>query len=111
MVTGQATWSGVYSYTLNNRPVPPQIVSVDFYNNVATVVRWSDGDITRVVARGIDEFNPEQGLAMAIAKKFCGSYENFMSVLNDSTGHFDEDPSILFDLAFDEDGEWFFEYD
>ena len=110
MVTGSG-WSGVYSYTLNNRPAPPQIVSVDFYNNVATVVKWNDGDITRVVARGIDEFNPEQGLAMAIAKKFCGSYENFMNVLNDSTGHFDEDPSILFDLAFDEDGEWFFEYD
>lgn len=64
----------------------PQIVSVIFptianviFNDPATIVFWSDGTKTVVKTQDGEEFDPEKGLAMAIAKKaFCnkGSYYN-----------------------------------
>lgn len=58
--------------------IPVAIVDVIF-NNPATIVFWTDNTKT-VVKCGKDEtFDPEKGLAMAIAKKFYGnkgSYNN-----------------------------------
>lgn len=39
----------------------------------ATIVYWSDGSKTVVKCSGKDVFDPEKGLAMAIAKRCCGN--------------------------------------
>lgn len=62
--------------------IMPKIKRINFHNNIATEVVWSDGTTTKVVVGENDEFNPEFGLAMAIAKKFCGSYQNFARSLS-----------------------------
>ena len=58
----------------------PDIVNVIF-NDPATIVFWSDGTKTVVKASNGDVFNPEIGLAMAVAKRALGnkgSYNNIM---------------------------------
>ena len=46
----------------------PEIKNVIF-NDPATIVFWKDGTKTVVKCQDGDEFDPEKGLAMAIAKK------------------------------------------
>lgn len=43
------------------------------FNNPATIVFWGDGSKTVVKCDKEDEFDPEKGLAMAIAKHFMGT--------------------------------------
>lgn len=43
------------------------------FNDPATIVFWSDGTKTVVKAHEDDEYDPEKGLAMAIAKKAMGN--------------------------------------
>lgn len=47
-----------------------------YFNNPVTVVIWTDGTKTIVKAQGDEPYDPEKGLAMAIAKKFLGDNEN-----------------------------------
>lgn len=47
------------------------------YNDPATIAFWSDGTKTIVKAQPGDIFDPEKGLAMAIAKKACGNTGNY----------------------------------
>ena len=46
------------------------------FNNPATIVFWSDGSKTVVKAHN-DDYDPEKGLAMAIAKKALGNEGNY----------------------------------
>lgn len=58
--------------------IPVAIVDVIF-NNPATIVFWTDDTKTVVKCGDGETFDPEKGLAMAIAKKFYGnkgSYNN-----------------------------------
>lgn len=46
------------------------------FNDPATIVFWLDG--TKTVVKAVDEsFDPEKGLAMAIAKKHLGNEGNY----------------------------------
>ena len=47
------------------------------YNDPATIAFWSDGTKTVVKAQPGDIFDPEKGLAMAIAKKAYGNKGNY----------------------------------
>ena len=47
------------------------------YNDPATIAFWSDGTKTVVKAQPGDIFDPEKGLAMAIAKKACSNKGNY----------------------------------
>ena len=49
------------------------------FNNPATIVFWSDGSKT-VVKSHLDDYDPEKGLAMAIAKKALGNEGNYYNV-------------------------------
>lgn len=49
------------------------------FNNPATIVLWSDGSKT-VVKSHLDDYDPEKGLAMAIAKKALGNKGNYYNV-------------------------------
>lgn len=49
------------------------------FNNPATIVFWSDGSKTVVKAHN-DDYDPEKGLAMAIAKKALGNEGNYYNI-------------------------------
>lgn len=59
----------------NNHRVP-QIKDV-IYNDPATIVFWMDGTKTVVKCGDYDIYDPEKGLAMAIAKKALGNQGNY----------------------------------
>ena len=50
------------------------------FNNPATIIRWSDGTKTVVKCGANDTFDKEKGLAMAIAKRFCGNKGNYNEI-------------------------------
>ena len=58
----------------------PEIKNVIF-NDPATIVFWEDGTKTVVKCQDGDEFNPEKGLAMAIAKKAYGNKGGYCNKL------------------------------
>ena len=58
-------------YGINSSQIP-EIKNVIF-NDPATIVFWEDGTKTVVKCQDGDEFDPEKGLAMAIAKKAYGN--------------------------------------
>lgn len=68
------------------------------FNAPATVVLWEDGTKTIVKAGDDDIYDPEKGLAMAIAKKALGNqgnyYEVFKKWLPDETTNTDRGKSI-----------------
>lgn len=47
------------------------------FNPPATIVFWTDGSKTVVKCNAKDEFDPEKGLAMAIAKRCAGNSDDF----------------------------------
>ena len=58
----------------------PEIKNVIF-NDPATIVFWEDGTKTVVKCQDCDGFDPEKGLAMAIAKKAYGNKGNYCNKL------------------------------
>ena len=58
-------------YGINSSRIP-EIKNVIF-NDPATIIFWEDGTKTVVKCQDGDEFDPEKGLAMAIAKKAYGN--------------------------------------
>lgn len=46
----------------------------------ATIVYWADGTKTVVKAQGTEQYDPEKGLAMAIAKRAFGNQGNYYEV-------------------------------
>ena len=62
-------------YGCSNMLLLPCIVKVIF-NDPATIVIWEDGSKT-VVKCDCESFDPEKGLAMAIAKKALGNRGNY----------------------------------
>ena len=69
-------------------PTVPEILDVVF-NGPATIIFWADG--TKTVVKAIyDEFDPEKGLAMAIAKKALGNKGNYCNVIKRWTDEYRE---------------------
>ena len=66
-------------YGMNSSHIP-EIKNVIF-NDPATIVFWEDGTKTVVKCQDGDEFDPEKGLAMAIAKKAYGNKGSYCNKL------------------------------
>lgn len=62
------------SITINTGYMP--VIEKVIFNEPATIVFWSDKTKTVVKAEN-DTFDPEKGLAMAIAKKALGNQGNY----------------------------------
>lgn len=60
------------------------------FNNPATIVFWADGTKTIVKAEN-EEFDPEKGLAMAIAKKAFGNKGNYFNKIKEWTNRYNEE--------------------
>lgn len=52
------------------------------FNDPATIILWKDGTKTVVQAQG-EDFDPEKGMAMAIAKKALGNKGNYYDVFKE----------------------------
>lgn len=59
----------------------PQIKKVHF-NNPVTVIIWNDGTKTLVRTQDGEVYDPEKGMALAIAKKFLGNKGNYYNVFD-----------------------------
>lgn len=60
------------------------------FNAPATIVFWMDG--TKTVVKAVNEdFDPEKGLAMAIAKKAFGNNGNYFNKIKKWTESYNED--------------------
>ena len=84
--------SNVAAGTINNASVSTRKVAYNsmwkrtkiknvIFNDPATIVLWSDGTKTVVKCGENDIYDPEKGLAMAVAKKYLGtnkSHSNYM---------------------------------
>lgn len=53
------------------------------FNVPATIVLWEDGTKTVVKCGDYDVFDPEKGLAMAIAKKALGNKYNYYDIFEE----------------------------
>lgn len=78
--------------TAFKNPLRPDIKKV-IYNDPATIIFWEDGTKTVVQCQKGDDYDPEKGLVMAIAKKALG---NTSRALNDVLHKWEkkEEPSI-----------------
>lgn len=66
-------------YGIGTARMLPEIADVIF-NGPATIVQWTDGTKTVVKCSKGENFDPEKGLAMAIAKKALGNKGNYYEV-------------------------------
>ena len=66
---GKVHLNNVRENTVTNKVYILKVI----FNNPATIVYWSDGERTVVKCGDNDIFDPEKGLAMAIAKKSLGN--------------------------------------
>lgn len=77
-------WRPVTDYSSSSamqlKPLSFEIEKVIF-NEPATIVIWKDKTKTVVKCQEGDEFDPEKGLAMAIAKKALGNKSNFNNTI------------------------------
>ena len=71
------------------------------FNNPATIVLWSDGSKT-VVKSHFDDYDPEKGLAIAIAKKALGNEGNYYNVFKKWLPKNDEKIEIKIDQDFND---------
>lgn len=62
------------------------------FNDPATIVFWHDGTKTVVKCDETDIFDPEKGLAMAIAKKSLGNQGNYYNEIRKWVGKCDVEP-------------------
>lgn len=59
------------------------VIEKVIFNNPATIVFWSDGTKTVVKCSENDVYDPEKGLAMAVAKKFLGTNKSHSNYMNE----------------------------
>lgn len=78
------------------KPLSFEIEKVVF-NDPATIVIWKDKTKTVVKCQEGDEFDPEKGLAMAIAKKALGNKSNFNNTIKKWTNTY-ICPSLIPDI-------------
>lgn len=79
------------TYNLSTTLELPTIRGVDvIFNNPATIVLWSDGTKTVVKCRDDEEFDPEKGLALALAKKAMGNRYNYYDVFKKYIGKYNK---------------------
>lgn len=65
------------------------------FNDPATIVFWMDGTKTVVKTQDDDIFDPEKGLAMAIAKKVYGNQGNYYNKLKKWLPEKEEDANTI----------------
>lgn len=70
----------------------PFAIDKVIFNDPATIVLWKDGTKTVVKVQEGDYFDPEKGLAMAIAKKAYGNKGKYCDEIKKWTEVYDDEP-------------------
>ena len=90
-------WYPIHQYCMNDVNCINEIYSRRkheikkvIFNEPATIVFWGDGTKTVVKCSKDDEFDPEKGLAMAIAKKFFGNENGYSKNIKKWTDKYEE---------------------
>lgn len=78
-------------------PEPENVI----FNDPATIVFWKDGTKTVVKATN-EDFDPEKGLAMAIAKKALGNKGNYFNTIKKWTERYEAPTTIDTSISFAE---------
>lgn len=89
-------------------PLKHKIKKVIF-NDPATIILWKDGTKTVVQTQG-EDYDPEKGMAMAIAKKALGNEGNYYDIFKEWLPEEDDEDYYTFDsatIAFKKLGEAF----
>lgn len=81
---GFTTWRNEYQKERDKFDIKDVI-----FNNPATIVLWADGTKTVVKAEN-EEFDPEKGLAMAIAKKALGNNYDYYDIFKKYVGKYEK---------------------
>ena len=68
------------------------------FNDPATIILWKDGTKTVVQTQG-EDFDPEKGMAMAIAKKALGNEGNYYDIFKEWLPEEDDEDYFTFDDA------------
>ena len=63
-------------FSTYKRKVEYPTINYVLFNDPATIVFWNDGTKTVVKCDKNEEYDPEKGMAMAVAKKFLGTSKN-----------------------------------
>ena len=91
------SWYPIHQYCMNDVNCINEIYSRRkheikkvIFNGPATVVYWGDGTKTVVKCSKDDEFDPEKGLAMAIAKKFFGNENGYSKNIKKWTDEYEK---------------------
>lgn len=61
------------------------------FNPPATIIFWSDGAKTVVKCQGDDSFDPEKGMAMAIAKRYLGNKYSYYNPIKKWTKKYEKE--------------------
>ena len=62
---------------------PIKLINVWFNKEKGvTVVKWSDGTITKVTLQGNDEWDEEKAIALCYMKKVCGNNSSYNNIFN-----------------------------
>ena len=72
----------------------PDIKNVIF-NPPATIIYWEDGTKTVVKCSEYDDFDPEKGMAMAIAKKAIGEGNNYYPEIKKWIKEYEDDHPVI----------------
>ncbi|MBP5597847.1 MAG: hypothetical protein J6Y02_20940 [Pseudobutyrivibrio sp.] len=83
-LAGFTTWRNEYQKERDKFDIKDVI-----FNNPATIVLWADGTKTVVKAEN-EEFDPEKGLAMAIAKKALGNNYDYYDIFKKYVGRYEK---------------------
>lgn len=83
-IGGFTTWRNEYQKERDKFDIKDVI-----FNNPATIVLWADGTKTVVKAEN-EEFDPEKGLAMAIAKKALGNNYGYYDIFKKYVGKYEK---------------------
>ena len=71
-------WTKMNPYNKPNYVIPE--IKTVYFNNPVTVVLWTDGTKTIVRCQEGDTYDPEKGLAMAVAKKLYGNKGRYYDI-------------------------------
>jgi hypothetical protein len=91
-------WTKVNPYLNFNRNTTIKKV---VFNNPATIVLWTDGTKTVVKCQNDEVFDPEKGLAMAIAKKAFGNKGNYCNEIKKWTEQYETNETESIEIKFD----------
>lgn len=62
------------------------------FNDLATIIFWQDGTKTVVKTQNGEVFDPEKGMAMAIAKKAMGNQGNYFNTIKEHVKDYEPKP-------------------